>query len=83
MDGGSYLPSSEAGLAEEMPTGLDTSVLIPLCTDLTQLEGAADLTVKLVLLLFGVTVVGLVGRQRDKSENDKRTSQDMIYVLSW
>lgn len=56
MDGGSYLPACEAELAQEMSTGLDTSVLIPLCTDLTQLEGAADVTVELVLLLVGVTV---------------------------
>lgn len=53
MDGGSYLPASEAGLAQEMPTGLDTCVLIPLCTDLTQLEGAADFTVEFILLLLG------------------------------
>ena len=55
MDGGSYLPACEAGLAQEVATGLDTSVLIPLCTDLAQLEGAADVTVELVLLLLGVT----------------------------
>lgn len=83
MDGGSYLPACEAGFAQEMPTGLDTSILIPLCTDLTQLEGAADITVKLILLLLAVTLAVLVDRQRDKIENDKRTSQDMIYALSW
>lgn len=64
-----------------MPTRLNTNVLIPLCTDLTQLEGAADLTVKLILLLLGVTVV--VVSQRDRTENDKRISQDMICILSW
>lgn len=76
MDGGSYLPAREAGLAQEMPTGLDTSVLIPLCTDLTQLEGAADFTVELILLLLGITL----GRQ---TENNKTTSQDIIYILSF
>lgn len=54
--GGSYLPANEAGFAQEMPTGLDTSVLISLCADLTQLEGAADLAVKLILLLLGVAI---------------------------
>lgn len=48
----SYLPACEAWLAQEMPTGLDTNVLIPLCTDLAQLEGATNLTVKLILFLL-------------------------------
>lgn len=67
--GGSYLPACQAGLAQEMPTGLNTSVLIPLCTDLAQLEGAADLTVKLILLLSGVAMV--VRSVSDNTENDK------------
>lgn len=71
MDRDSYLPAYEAGLAQEMPTWLDTSVLVPLCADLTQLEGAADLTVKLILLLLGVTVAALVlvDSQRDKMDS--------------
>lgn len=49
-----YLPPSEARLAQEMSTGLNPNVFIPLCTDLTQLESASDLTVQLVLLLLVV-----------------------------
>lgn len=64
--GGSYLPACEAVSAQEMPTRLNTSVLIPLCTDLTQLEGAADVTVKLILLLLGVTVVVVVRKTRQE-----------------
>ena len=52
MDEGSYLPAYETGLAQQMSTGLNTSVLIPLCTDFTQLEGAADLAIELILLLL-------------------------------
>lgn len=69
MDPGSYLPACEARLAQEMSTGLDTGVLIPLCANLTKLEGAANVTIELILLLLG-----------GETEN-KRTSHDMICIL--
>lgn len=77
VDSGSYLPTCEAWLTQKMSTGLDTSILIPLCANLAKLEGAADVTVELILLLLGSSV----GRCTDKTENSKITSQDMIYCM--
>lgn len=54
---GSYLPACEAGLAQEVSTGLDPRVLLPLCTDLAQLKGGADVAVELVLFLLSVATV--------------------------
>lgn len=56
VDSGSYLPTCEAWLTQKMSTGLDTGILIPLCTNLTKLKGAADVTVELILLLLGSDV---------------------------
>lgn len=57
-------------MAQEMSAGLDTGILIPLCANFTKLEGAANVTVELILLLLGGDVGG-------ETEN-KRTSQDVI-----
>lgn len=66
-------------MAEEMPTGLDPSVLVPLCADLTQLEGAAYVAVELVLLL------GHSGGWTRETTQKTISQQfgDVIYVLSW
>lgn len=69
-------------MAQEMPTGLDTGVLIPLCTDLTQLEGAADFTVKLVLLLL-VVGGGLVREtMQDMITESNISGYDLCFVLA-
>lgn len=60
-------------MAQEMSTGLDAGILIPLCANLTKLEGAANVTVELVLLLLGGDVGG-------ETEN-KRTSRDVICIF--
>lgn len=60
-------------MAQEMSTGLDTGILIPLCANLTKLEGAADVTVELVLLLLG----GDVGSETE----NKRTSRAVICIF--
>ncbi|KAG9334622.1 hypothetical protein JZ751_007445 [Albula glossodonta] len=51
VDEVAHLPAGEAGLTEQVSTGLDPRVLVPLCTDLTELERASHLTVQLILLL--------------------------------
>lgn len=47
-----YLPSCQAHLAQQVAAGLDTSVFIPVGANLTQLEGAPDVAVELILLLL-------------------------------
>lgn len=48
-----HLPRSQTGSAHQVPAGLDLHVLVVLCTDLTELECGAHLTVQLILLLQG------------------------------
>ena len=51
-----------------MATGLYAYVLVPLGADLTELEGAADLTVQLILLLHG----GRRRRRRRRREDSEQ-----------
>lgn len=46
-----HLPGRQAWCAQQMAARLDANVLVVLCTDFAQLEGASHLAVKLVLLL--------------------------------
>lgn len=58
----SYQPGVEAASAHQVSARLDASVLVLLSADLTQLEGAAYILVKVVLLLFGT---GMRSRHRE------------------
>lgn len=65
VDSESYLPSCETRQAQEVATRQDASVLIPLCANLTKLEGAADVAVELVLLLMRQDKTLLIPYRRD------------------
>lgn len=65
MDSGSYLPACETRQAQEVATRQDAGVLIPLCANLTKLEGAADVAVDLVLLLMRQDKTLLIPYRRD------------------
>lgn len=64
-DSGSYLPAREARQTQEVATRQDADVLIPLCANLTKLEGAADVAVELVLLLMRQDKTLLIPCRRD------------------
>lgn len=65
VDSGSYLPACETRQAQEVATRQDAGVLIPLCANLTKLEGAADVAVDLVLLLMRQDKTLLIPYRRD------------------
>jgi len=53
----SYLPWLEARCTQQMTTGLNTNVLVILCTDFTQLECGTHFTVQFVLFLRHLDMV--------------------------
>lgn len=65
VDSDSYLPACETRQAQEVATRQDAGVLIPLCANLTKLEGAADVAVELVLLLMRQDKTLLIPYRRD------------------
>lgn len=53
----SYLPRCEAWCTQQMTTGLNTNVLVILCTDFTQLECWTHFTVQFILFLRHLDMV--------------------------
>ena len=47
----SYLPRCEARCTQQMTTGLNTNILVILCTNFTQLECGTHFTVQFILFL--------------------------------
>lgn len=75
MDWGSYLPAYETWQAQQVATRQDAGVLIPLCADLTKLEGAANVAVELVLLLMRQDKTLLILCRRDSPATAAETLQ--------